>query len=375
MVEDLKKKRVLNICYLIVSIIFILYVTILTRMPTLTSTVRLVPFWSLASKGYIRQVLLNIALFVPLGYFLSAVIRHRYIPIVTALGISVCIELLQYFSCRGMLDIDDIISNMAGAVIGLGLFHWFGEKRIVRLGLLIAELAGCIIVGVLSFNYTADVRITEQFDFDVLSVKRQESSIQIEGRCSLNNHNTLNYQIVLVGQDSSLITDTVIQKDSFVATATGADEKRYEVQVQFKGHKPMPAKAWINGNEVEYVPYAVEPEGEMIQGVLKAYSPEYDTFVYQRDDRLIWLIGWNIDASTEIICHVHTNEPEKLPESRVLYGYDNRGFRVGSQKEQEKLGKYRVFEDVIPNTYNVTAVVVGFKEKGKINWTESFRVK
>lgn len=138
MLDALKKKRTINAFYLVISVAFILYVTLLTRLPTLTSTVRLVPFWSYRGKGYIRQALLNIALFIPLGYFLSSVFpRRRYYPIIVAFAASVCIELLQYVTCRGVLDIDDLISNMAGIRFIILLGKWIGmdvRKHILQLG-------------------------------------------------------------------------------------------------------------------------------------------------------------------------------------------------------------------------------------------------
>lgn len=96
----------------------------------------------------------------------------------------------------------------------------------------------------------------------------------------------------------------------------------------------------------------------------------------QDGERLLWLIGTEVDKSTEVIYHIHTDEPEKLPGKRAQYGFDNRGFRVGPEKaenELESIGHYRVFEKEIPEEYNVTAVVVGFNTDGIVTWTDSFR--
>lgn len=85
-----------------------------------------------------------------------------------------------------------------------------------------------------------------------------------------------------------------------------------------------------------------------------------------------------IDKNTEIIYHIHTTEPEKLPEKRIQYGFDNRGFRAGverAENELEGIHHYRVFEKEIPQDYNVTAVVVGFNTDGMITWNDSFRIE
>lgn len=115
------------------------------------------------------------------------------------------------------------------------------------------------------------------------------------------------------------------------------------------------------------------PEG----AVLKAWNEEYDTLVYQNGDRLLWFIGTEIDKSTEAIYHIYTDESEKLPEKSVQYGFDNRGFRVDTERAENKLepiDHYRVFEREIPEEYYVTAIVVGFNTDGTVTWNESFRI-
>ena len=85
-------------------------------------------------------------------------------------------------------------------------------------------------------------------------------------------------------------------------------------------------------------------------------------------------IGEDFDAS--IIYHLNTNEPENLPEDRQQYGFDNRGFRIGSEKELTKTlrcGRYRVFSDIIPSEYYITAIAIGMNKGPEIIWREYFR--
>lgn len=78
----------------------------------------LIAFYNLAA---------NIGLFIPFGLFLKvkkcSTIQLFYIPI---LFIS-SIELLQYFTGRGSLDIDDLILNVIGFFIGYLLFPLFNR--------------------------------------------------------------------------------------------------------------------------------------------------------------------------------------------------------------------------------------------------------
>ncbi|MBD5507816.1 MAG: VanZ family protein [Lachnospiraceae bacterium] len=70
--------------------------------------------------AYTKNTILNIILFVPLG-FLVPVIWKNYRSLKTmffmGFALSVSIELLQIFTFR-LTDIDDLITNTAGAVIG-----------------------------------------------------------------------------------------------------------------------------------------------------------------------------------------------------------------------------------------------------------------
>lgn len=75
--------------------------------------------------GYIRNTILNIILFVPLGVFLPAIWpQYRSLGRLAAAGLafSLSIELLQLFNWR-LTDVDDLLTNTLGAVLGLYLFR------------------------------------------------------------------------------------------------------------------------------------------------------------------------------------------------------------------------------------------------------------
>lgn len=69
---------------------------------------------------YTKNTILNIILFMPLGFLVPAIWKnYRSIKTMFFMGfaLSVSIELLQIFTFR-LTDIDDLITNTAGAVIG-----------------------------------------------------------------------------------------------------------------------------------------------------------------------------------------------------------------------------------------------------------------
>lgn len=90
---------------------FVFAVTLFSRKAG-KAVIRLTPFWSY-KKGLTAQIKANIMLFVPIG-----LLAERY-ALLSALGTSLAVELLQLVTRRGTFDVDDIISNMIGAGIGV----------------------------------------------------------------------------------------------------------------------------------------------------------------------------------------------------------------------------------------------------------------
>ena len=67
------------------------------------------------------NVLLNIALFVPLGVLLPLLwkpFRKWYAALGAGFGVSLLIELTQLFTGRGMCDVNDLFTNTLGAMLG-----------------------------------------------------------------------------------------------------------------------------------------------------------------------------------------------------------------------------------------------------------------
>ena len=101
----------------------LLYITILSR-PAAPRRAVLTLFWSyrhFCSDLYFRrEIINNICLFIPLGAMLCRLFPLKYaffLPTVISAGI----ELLQYISGRGFGELDDILSNTIGGLIGIAL--------------------------------------------------------------------------------------------------------------------------------------------------------------------------------------------------------------------------------------------------------------
>lgn len=87
-----------------------------------------IPYWSYAAildgkESLIKEDLLNVALFLPIGFLLCCLmpIRKWWIALVFGFGLSSCIELLQLVWKRGTCEFDDVFHNTIGCLIGYGL--------------------------------------------------------------------------------------------------------------------------------------------------------------------------------------------------------------------------------------------------------------
>lgn len=90
----------------------------------LTPFVWLKETYEMGWSKMIEQILLNIAMFAPLGFLLPAVFagaRKWYKTLLLVAGISLFIETVQYFIGRSS-DIDDLIMNTIGGIVGYALF-------------------------------------------------------------------------------------------------------------------------------------------------------------------------------------------------------------------------------------------------------------
>ena len=84
------------------------------------------------------NVIGNVCVFVPLGMFLPKLFLRcrRFIPVtLLSLGVSLVIEVTQLVTKIGSFDVDDLLLNTVGGILGYivyrvisGLHHLFGKK-------------------------------------------------------------------------------------------------------------------------------------------------------------------------------------------------------------------------------------------------------
>ncbi len=68
---------------------------------------------------------MNIVVFVPIGFVLGLAFRKikGWQALLVGIGISVGIELLQYFFRKGFADVNDVMHNTLGCLVGYLLYR------------------------------------------------------------------------------------------------------------------------------------------------------------------------------------------------------------------------------------------------------------
>ena len=105
------------------SVVLILCITLLRRAPGYNENIRLhLKLWPNADVW--AGNLLNLILYVPFGWTSQRWKPDRKGMVIVAFMLSVCCEALQYFTGRGMADVNDVLFNTLGAAAGI----WLAER-------------------------------------------------------------------------------------------------------------------------------------------------------------------------------------------------------------------------------------------------------
>lgn len=132
--KDLNVKRTVMGILLAECIFIILCSTVVYRETMPEVYYNFIPFWSYLAiwEGddmCLVEVLLNVVLFIPVG-FLACGFRRMNRWWKVALGgviISCTIEGLQLWLQKGLCELDDVFHNTLGAIVGYVLYKWIAS--------------------------------------------------------------------------------------------------------------------------------------------------------------------------------------------------------------------------------------------------------
>ena len=256
-------------CYIVV----VLSATMLNRAYA-TWGIELTPFasyrqaWNGFSPQLWRNILLNIAMFIPFGFFLPILFEKCQKALVTymsGLGFTLFIEATQLVTGRGIFEADDIINNALGAAIGFGVYQiayafWSMWKKkslhkktlwLAQIPLILTVLVFCGIflfyhkkeLGNLSFAYTHRVNMAK---------------VQVELQANLqeNIEEAAVYQLHIASIDET----RQIAENFFAGIGTGIDDSQTDIYDETIIYRSSDGNSalWIDyqGCIMEYTNYA-----------------------------------------------------------------------------------------------------------------------
>lgn len=135
---------------LAIYIVMIMFGTVIFREAKPEMRYHLIPLirYTAIYDGFVADVLVNIGMLIPIGFLGAITFGHNNVLKVAAIGclISVIIELAQLLGRCGVCNIDDVIHNTLGCVIGYGtftlcdkIFHKIYDTRIIDAHTLFTE--------------------------------------------------------------------------------------------------------------------------------------------------------------------------------------------------------------------------------------------
>ena len=113
---------------LLVEYIFLLFCsTVFFRTPGDTRQYDFQPFWSYQAiqegrEDLLAENIMNVVVFIPVGLLLGIAFKQMtwWKALLIGCSISVTIEALQFFFMRGFSEVDDVMHNTLGCLIGFG---------------------------------------------------------------------------------------------------------------------------------------------------------------------------------------------------------------------------------------------------------------
>ncbi len=126
----------------LLTLSFIIYILCLFQIVTFQDTVswssnNFIPFreifrYHIGSRLFLKNVLGNVLLFMPFGFFMPILrlrLRKWYCMLGMTFLLSLMIEITQLLTRVGSFDVDDLILNTSGGILGYLLFYIINKVR------------------------------------------------------------------------------------------------------------------------------------------------------------------------------------------------------------------------------------------------------
>lgn len=165
--KKLKASKILLWGIFLIYTVIVLGATFIHRTPVMYENINLhifssyIKVWNRFSLLELRNIIFNILMFIPLGFVMPLLFKKCekfYITYFLGLCMTISIEVLQLISKRGIFEIDDIINNTLGCMIGYGIVMIFflfspkNKKGLVNKVLTMACYQIPVIITIISFS-------------------------------------------------------------------------------------------------------------------------------------------------------------------------------------------------------------------------------
>jgi glycopeptide antibiotics resistance protein/uncharacterized protein (DUF1778 family) len=140
--------------------------------------------WYSYSSSEWCNIIINILMFIPFGFLIplyNRKFRSLIYVVISTLFLTTTIELAQLITRKGIFEIDDLINNMLGAIIGYGLILFIlnilDKKKLRSTVYLVPSIATIILFFVIQFSYNSqsigNLSCTYSYKVDMSKVEIQ----------------------------------------------------------------------------------------------------------------------------------------------------------------------------------------------------------
>jgi len=214
-------------------ILAVLYGTLFSRTGLNSGSVNLHIFssyiaaWNSFSLRSWQQLVFNIVLFIPLGALLPLLKKQfekPYWTIGTGFLFSLSLELNQLLSDRGSFDLDDLLNNLAGTVIGycivMAILKIAGNgeskvRKVICYTIPIVLVAGGFAGIFISYNVKEFGNLTLAYNY---KINCKNADIQMATALSDQAEDAMVYSAITYNKDSALLYAKEIYDDFGIST-------------------------------------------------------------------------------------------------------------------------------------------------------------
>lgn len=137
----------------------------------------------------------NIAVFIPFGMFLVLLSKNKGMSFIgvlaQSLSLSLCLEFLQVVFFIGSFDVDDLILNTSGGLLGYSAFKLYDKFKLISLSVIIALIVGGSLLllidskdQVVSIETVKQIKEAKEFDEMLRKkdfLKKVKESLKVNG--------------------------------------------------------------------------------------------------------------------------------------------------------------------------------------------------